>query len=225
MIILNLKNYPESTGKNLDGVINDVAGAISQHPELAEFLVVAPAIYDLHLALDTSTPAPVTIAAPHVDPIGPGSTTGMVPALNIVSLGIKYAVLNHSEHRVGWVNIENTIKSAHAAGLKMIVCCENLEEAKALLPLKPFAIAYEDKELIGSGKSIVTGKPDDVKAFIALSKGKTKVIIGAGISTGEDVKAGIAMGAEGFILASAFVKATDRKAKAIELASPFIKSV
>jgi len=47
-------------------------------------------------------------------------------------------------------------------------------------------------------------------------------IIGAGVSSGDDIKVGLEFGAEGFILASAFVKATDKKAKAIELASPFL---
>jgi triosephosphate isomerase len=118
--------------------------------------------------------------------------------------------------------LEQLIIEAQAKGLKLIVCCENLEEAEKLLALKPYGIAFEDKDLIGSGQSITTAKAEDVKKFISMVKGKSKAIIGAGISTGEDVRSGIEFGADGFILASAFVKATDRKAKAIELVTPFL---
>ncbi len=222
MIILNLKNYPESTGNNAIDIVNAIATLISANAKLKDLLVVAPAVYDLHMAANVSSSANVTLAAPHVDAANPGSSTGMVPAANLEQFGIKYSILNHSEHRLTWENLVATMQTAQAAGLKLIVCCESVAEAQALLPYQPFAIAYEDKDLIGSGQSIITGRPEEIKKFIELTKGKTKVIIGAGISSGEDVKAGIAMGAEGFILASAFVKATDRSAKALELVTPFL---
>jgi len=176
-------------------------------------------MYDLHLVQDMSTSATVNVVAPHVDPVELGKTTGHVPAQSLMNLGIKYALLNHSEHRVAWDVIVATLASAKAVGLNVIVCCENLEEAKALLPLEPYAISFEDKELIGSGNSITTGRAEDVKAFLELVKGKVKAIVGAGITNGPDIKAGREMQAEGYLLASAFAKATDKKTLAIELAS------
>ncbi len=221
MIILNLKNYPESTGKNLAGVIADLQAAAQQEPRMAEHIFLAPAIYDLHMAV--SLAGGVKVAAPHVDLKQTGSTTGWVPADSLLAMGVDMSVLNHSEHRFAdWAVLEQLIIEAQAKGLKLIVCCENLEEAEKLLALKPYGIAFEDKDLIGSGQSITTAKAEDVKKFISMVKGKSKAIIGAGISTGEDVRSGIEFGADGFILASAFVKATDRKAKAIELVTPFL---
>lgn len=222
MIILNLKNYAESTGSNLLPVLQDLEAVIAANPEFKDILVAAPAAYDLHFAQDEVSQ--LTLAAQHVDAKGLGSTTGWLPAAAISALGVKHAVLNHSEHRFSdWALLEQTIVEAQQAGLKLTVCCENLDEAQKLLALKPFAIAFEDKDLIGSGQSITTGRPEDVKAFIALTVGtETKAIIGAGISNADDVKAGLEFGAAGFILASAFVKAADRQAKAIELATPFL---
>lgn len=221
MIILNLKNYAESTGKNLSPVISAVEEAIAEVPSLAEILSIAPAVYDLHAAAQQAKS--LKVIAQHIDNKGVGSTTGWTPAAAIKELGIEYSVLNHSEHRFSdWQELEATITNAHAAGLKLIVCCENLSEAEKLLQLSPFAIAYEDKDLIGSGQSITMGRPEEVKNFINLVQGKTKAIIGAGISTAEDIKAGKEFGAEGFILASAFVKADDRKAKALELGQSFL---
>lgn len=221
MVILNLKNYVESTGKNLSEVIAAVEDAIASDAGLSDVLSIAPAPYDLHFAL--SQAKSLKVFAQHVDAKTVGSTTGWSPAESIKALGVEYSVLNHSEHRFSdWAQLEATIIQAQAAGLKLVVCCENLEEAEKLLALNPFAIAYEDKDLIGSGQSITTGRPEEVKKFIALVKGKSKAIIGAGISTAEDIQKGREFGAEGFILASAFVKAPDREAKALELGQAFL---
>ncbi len=221
MIILNLKNYVESTGANLAPIIKDLEAAALALPGLANIVSISPAMYDLHQALATSSQ--IKVMAPHVDAKNVGSTTGWAPAESIRTIGIEYSLLNHSEHRFAdWTELESTIKFAQEKGLKLVVCCENLAEAEKLLALQPYAIAFEDKDLIGTGNSITTGRPDDVKAFIAMVKGKSKAIIGAGVSSGDDIKVGLEFGAEGFILASAFVKATDKKAKAIELASPFL---
>lgn len=221
MLILNLKNYPEATGKNVSTVLDSVHKAVSQNPEVSKLVSLSPAVYDLHHALENSNG--IKVFAQHVDMKIVGSTTGWMPAESLLKLGVEVSVLNHSEHRfTDWVELEETIREVQSQGLKLVVCCENLEEAEKLLELNPYAIAYEDKDLIGSGQSITTGRPEEVKNFISLTKGKTKVVIGAGISTGEDVSQGLQFGAEGFILASAFVKAEDKTAKLLELAQPFL---
>ncbi len=220
MIILNLKNYPEATGLNLRSVLSEIDAAANENSKVRDLVAVVPAIYDLHFAVENVNG--LQVFSPHVDDKTTGSTTGWTPAETLQSINIHYSVLNHSEHRYSnWEELEATILHVQEVGLKTIVCCENLEEAEKLLRLKPYAIAYEDKDLIGSGQSITTGRPEEVKKFIELTKNKTKVIIGAGISSGEDVSQGLEFGAEGFILASAFVKAVNKKEKVLELAAPF----
>jgi triosephosphate isomerase (TIM) len=221
MIILNLKNYTESTGKNLIKIIDSLDKAIDINPKLSDLVYIAPAVYDLHYAYNSAKY--VKIAAQHIDNKSIGSTTGWCPAQSIADIGIEYSVLNHSEHRyTDWSELKTVIKLAHAYNLKLIVCCENLDEAAKLLKLKPYAIAYEDKDLIGSGQSITTSRPDEVKKFIELVKPFSKAIIGAGISTEQDIIVGLQFGAQGFILASAFVKAEDKVAKIQELSKPFL---
>lgn len=221
MIILNLKNYPEATGRNLLPILTEISQTTTDNPQIKELVAIVPALYDLHFAVENAKT--LRIFSPHVDAKATGSTTGWVPASILRDLDINYSVLNHSEHRFSsWEELENSISYIQEAGLKTIVCCENLEEAGKLLKLKPYAIAYEDKDLIGSGQSITSGRPEEVKKFIELTKGKTKVIIGAGISTGDDVRQGLELGAEGFILASAFVKATNKTDKLLELTNPFL---
>ena len=61
--------------------------------------------------------------------------------------------------------------------------------------------------------SVVTDSVDAVKR---VSK-KVKVLCGAGISTGEDLKKAVELGAEGVLLASGIIKAKDQKAAMLEL--------
>lgn len=221
MIILNLKNYPESTGPNLIEIIRKIEAAVEEDARIADLVAISPAVYDLNFA--ASQKPKIKIFSQHLDAKNTGSTTGWIPAESLLNMDITHSVLNHSERRhTDWKHLEETIDHAHEKGVNLIICCENLEEAERLVKMNPYAIAYEDKDLIGSGQSITTGRPEDVKRFINMVKGKAKAIIGAGISSGEDVSKGLEFGADGFILASAFVKAPNKKAKILELTKPFL---
>jgi triosephosphate isomerase len=159
--------------------------------------------------------------AQHVDTKAPGKTTGWITPENLLAHGIRDAVLNHSERRVYGDDIVEMIKDLQSRGLNLIVCCESIEEAQKILEARPMGIAYETKELIGSGVSVTT-KPEIIKEFVNLVKGKTMAFAGAGVTTGEDVKNAIELGCEGVILASAFAKAENHYNLAIELAEPFL---
>jgi triosephosphate isomerase len=219
MIFLKFKTYPESTGQNSLKLLDSVAQAIIENSSVKELVYVAPSIIDLGVAKNKFDG--LNIMAQHVDTQTAGSTTGWITADNIIAQDITYTLYNHSEHRVFGDNIVENINYLQSKGLKVIFCCENIEEAKIALEAKPFAIAYEPKELIGSGVSVTT-KPEAVAEFIALVKGKSLALIGAGVSTKEDIKKGIELGADGALLASAFVKAADPKAKLMELVEPFL---
>lgn len=218
MIILNYKTYAESTGGNSEKLLRAVEEASKQDPNVSKYVSSALSIVDL---VNGKKAFPnVNIMAQHVDNKAVGSTTGWVTPENLTSYGIEYSVYNHSEHRVSSDSIVEDIKSIQSRGIKVIACCENVEEANKLLEAQPFGIAYEPKDLIGSGVSVTT-RPEAVKEFIEATKGKTMVLIGAGVSTGEDVAKGLELGAEGFLLASAFVKAQDPVAKVLELTKPY----
>jgi triosephosphate isomerase len=219
MIFLNFKTYPESTGQNSLKLLDSVAQAIIENPKVKELVYVAPSMVDL--GFSKSKFDGVNIIAQHVDMHNAGSSTGWTTAENVVAHDISYVLYNHSEHRVFGDNIVENINTLQSKGLKVIFCCENVEEAKIALEANPFAIAFEPKELIGSGVSVTT-RPEAVAEFIAAVKGKSLALIGAGVSTGEDVQKGIELGADGALLASAFVKAADPKAKLMELVEPFL---
>lgn len=218
MIVLNLKTYTESTGANLKNLLDIVNKFVIDNPNLHNQIIVAPSVMDLFWAKQNYPE--LNIAAQHVDNMVAGSTTGWIPADSLINSKVEYVIYNHSEHRVAFENILDNINMLQAKGLKVIVCCENTEEAVGLLNANPFAIAYEPKDLIGSGVSVTT-RPEAIKSFIEATTGKTLALIGAGVSNGEDVIKGIELGANGALLASAFVKATDPYAKLNELVQPF----
>jgi triosephosphate isomerase (TIM) len=218
MLLLNLKNYPNAVGPgNVDRYLQAVADYRGQNPDRGQNVLIAPPMYDLSYASKLIDPA--AIVAPHVDAARMGSTTGWTPAEALLNMGVGYALLNHSEHRMWGMELITYIAAVQEMGLKLIICCENLEEAELLMDARPYAIAYEDKELIGSGQSLTKANPKSVAEFIDLVNSVTIPMVGAGVTTVDDIKAGRDMGAQGFIISSAFVRAPDPLAKIEELAT------
>ena len=125
-------------------------------------------------------------------------------------------MLNHSEHPVSLQQIKTTLAKAQRLGLKMIVCAAHLIEVKEIMKLHPYAIALEDPELIGTGRSITKNQSQDVEAFASiLSKTNIIPICGAGISNFEDVKAAYNLGCKGVLIASAIANSPMRKVRAL----------
>jgi triosephosphate isomerase (TIM) len=119
----------------------------------------------------------------------------------IVKENVDGSLLNHSDHRVSAKVIEKNVKG------KVILCVKNVAEAEKYRKLKPWAIAFEDEKLIGSGKSITSYKKEDVGDFVKLLKGSGIIpLCGAGISSVEDVRAAKKLGCRGVLIASAIAK-------------------
>ena len=95
--------------------------------------------------------------------------------------------------------------------LKMIsiVCVKDVAEVKKYVKLNPDFIAIEPPELIGSGKSVSSEKPElIVKAAKAVkdANNKTKLLCGAGIVSGDDVSKAVELGSKGILVASGIIK-------------------
>jgi triosephosphate isomerase len=214
MICINLKTYSESVGKNLYKILDQVDKLVEEKPGYKELFGVAPISYQLE-AVANKYPN-INFMAQYSEAIEMGAFTGHLPTGALNDIGVQYVILNHSEKRIYDNKINETIEFIQSKGIKVVVCCESIDEAKYLINSKPFAIAYETKELIGSGKSVSTENPEIVAEFVELVKGKAKAFIGAGITTAEDIIKGNELGAEGYLLASAFVKADNHYNKLVE---------
>lgn len=222
MLLLNLKTYPEATGSKLPEVLAAIKQVNTTEPRARDLVYLGPQLIDLNYLrkIDPS----LNLFAPVVHGLESGAGTGKVTAERLLDAGVSYALLNHSENRVATDELMTTLDLAQSKGLKLVVCCENMQEAAEILARSPFAIAYEPKDLIGSGKSVSSEQPEIVREFIELVKTnpQVKAIIGAGITSEADIKIGLKLGAQGFLVASAFTKAEDKAAKLLELINPYL---
>jgi len=189
MIIVNFKNY--KTGKE--------ALKLAKKLHKRGGFIGAVNYLDIQELSKTKLP----IFAQHVD-LSKKVLTGFIFAEQIKKAGAKGTLLNHSEHRISFNEIKQTLKECSEYRLRVVVCVPNLSEAKKVIKLKPWAMAYEDPELIATGKSITKYDSKSVKEFVKILKG-TKIIplCGAGISTIEDVTEAKKIGCKGVLIASA----------------------
>lgn len=213
IIALNLKTYKESLGKRGMELVQ-IASEVSLLTGIR--IIVAPQHVDLREASQLHS----DIFAQHCDPHLEGAHTGAVTADQLKAAGCRGAILNHSEHRMEEQAIAQAITILKEAGLESMLCTKDTAESVLFAKYEPTYIAVEPPELIGSGISVSTAKPELVSATVeAVSKvNKTPVICGAGVSNANDVKRAIELGAQGVLLASAFVKAADPKKLLTEMA-------
>ncbi|AAB99546.1 TPA: triose-phosphate isomerase [Methanocaldococcus jannaschii] len=204
LIVINYKTYNESIG-NRGLEIAKIAEKVSEESGIT--IGVAPQFVDLRMIVENVN---IPVYAQHIDNINPGSHTGHILAEAIKDCGCKGTLINHSEKRMLLADIEAVINKCKNLGLETIVCTNNINTSKAVAALSPDYIAVEPPELIGTGIPVSKANPEVVEGTVRAVKEinkDVKVLCGAGISKGEDVKAALDLGAEGVLLASGVVKA------------------
>ena len=205
IIILNFKTYAESTGENavkLAKLSQKVA------TETGVLVIVVPQVADIYRV---STEVNIPVYAQHIDGVTFGGYTGHVLVESVAHAGATGTLINHSERRLELAEIDASIQAAQRVGLTTVVCTNNLATTAAAAALIPDFVAIEPPELIGSGIPVSKSNPDIVIGAVKAAKG-VRVLCGAGISKGDDVKAAIELGTEGVLLASGVIKAPDPEA-------------
>ena len=152
----------------------------------------------------------IPILAQHIDDSKIGSTTGFVIQELLKKSKVKGSLINHSEHRISSNEIKKLVEKLKELKMISVVCVKDVAEARKYAKLNPNYIAIEPPELIGSGKAVSTEKPELIlKAAIAVksAKNNTKLLCGAGIVSGNDVKKASELGSKGILVASGIIKA------------------
>lgn len=216
IVILNYKTYLESSGENA----LELARALkSASEESGITMVAAPQAADIYRVHDQIS---LPIFAQHIDPITPGGHTGSNLIETLIEAGINGSLINHSENRMKLADIDEVIQLCKQHNIESCVCTNNIATSKAIATFNPDAVAVEPPELIGSGIPVSQAQPevveDSVKGVKSINK-KIKVLCGAGISTGEDMKAALDLGADGVLLASGIVKSENPKKALLDLVS------
>ena len=205
MFVINCKNYEEIAGNEIIKFVK-IAERISKKFKVK--IAIAPPQHLIGLVSNSS----ITILAQHIDDSKIGSTTGfMIPEL-LKKSKVKGSLINHSEHRISSSEIKKLVLKLKELKMISILCVKDVAEAKKYAKLEPDYIAIEPPELIGSGRSVSTEKPELItKAAVAvkIAKNKTKLLCGAGIVSGKDVSKAIELGSKGILVASGIIKSKD----------------
>lgn len=219
MLIINLKAYKETIGK---GALKVLEAAEKVAEEYNVEIAIAPQPTDIRLLSENSKR--VKIFAQHIDPIKGGAYTGHILPEAVKDSGAVGTLINHSERQLTLVEIGELIEICKNLGLISVVCVTNDKLARTIAYLDPDYIAIEPPELIGTGISVSKAKPEiiinSVKSIREINN-KVKILVGAGISNGEDVKKAIELGANGVLVSSAVTKAKDFYEKIKELINGF----
>ncbi|MEO9310510.1 MAG: triose-phosphate isomerase [Nitrososphaera sp.] len=203
MFIINYKNYDEIAGKKaikLAQVADNVAK--KHHLKIA----IAPPQHLLGSIKNYSGP----LLAQHVDNVKVGSTTGFVVPELLKKSGIDGSLVNHSEHRIPQGDIMDLVRRLRDLNMISVVCVKDVSEAAKYAKLNPTYIAIEPPELIGTGRAVSTERPELITRAVQAvkaAKNRTKLLCGAGIVTGDDVRKAIDLGSSGILVASGIIKA------------------
>jgi triosephosphate isomerase (TIM) len=205
LIIVNFKAYDEASGSNAVQLAK-VCGRVAK--EIGASIFVAPALVDLGLVANI-----VDCFGQHVDVVSAGAFTGHVTAAGLKKVGAVGSLINHSERQVTIYHVKEAVDICREHGLTSVVCVSSLDKIKEVLDVcAPDYVAYEPPELIGGDISVTSAEPEIVEQAVKLVNEKTssvKVLCGAGVKNGEDVKAALKLGCVGVLVASGVVKAED----------------
>lgn len=206
LVLVNYKVYAQATGARAV----ELTKALERAAEGSRAVIaVAPQALDIHRVASSTT---LPVFAQHVDPVKPGSGTGAQLAEAVKESGAIGSLLNHAERRMTLADIDASIHKLKHAGLARVVCTDNVCTTRAAASLGPEFVAIEPPELIGGDVSVTSADPGIVRDAVHAAKEvapNVRVLCGAGVKTGDDLRAALELGAEGVLLASGVVAHKD----------------
>jgi triosephosphate isomerase len=214
-LIVNFKNYPEVLGEGSVGLARAVQ-RVSE--EVGIECIVAPPTPMIALVASKSK---VQVYSQGVGSKSGDKTTGEVLPEAVKAAGATGTLLNHSESRLTPEELKELVPRLKSIGMGFCICAQTADEAADLASLGPKYVAIEPPELIGSGIAVSKARPELVQKTVAAVRRTGYdggILCGAGIVSGEDVTRAVELGADGVLVASSVVKASDWESKIRELA-------
>ena len=203
LILINFKNYEEAIGNK--GIL--LAQKLSKVRNKSYEIAIAPSLLLLKTIADK---VKIKVYSQHADPISSGAHTGSISLNELKLIGVEGTLLNHSEKKVPFNELRQTVELCRKKSLKVIVCASNLAEVKKISELKPDFLAYEPKELIGGEVSVTKARPEIILEAVKLVKElsrNTKVLCGAGVHSKEDIGQALLLGTKGVLIGHSVPKA------------------
>ena len=205
LIVVNFKTYVTAMGQKAVDLAKAMERASKDHVRM----IAVVSAFDLH-AVKQAAPS-LEVWSQHLDPVGLGSFTGWLQPENAIERGAQGTIINHAEHKVDIEHVQRLMQQMPDE-FPICACAADVDEAHQLAELGPTFIAVEPPELIGGDISVTTADPaivsDTVNAVRAINP-HVRVLCGAGVKDGKDVKTAVELGAHGVLLASGVTKASD----------------
>ena len=215
LIVVNFKTYESASGQSAE----DLAASMEKFTNRNFRMIAVVSAFDLHSIASNSTN--LEVWSQHLDPVGKGSYTGWLEPESAIYRGAVGTIINHAEHKVS-IKHGKALMKMLPSDFPICACAADVSEAIELAKLNPTFIAVEPPELIGGDISVTTADPsivtDTVKAVKSVNS-NVRVLCGAGVKNGSDVRKAIELGAEGVLLASGVTKAEDVNAVLDDLSS------
>ena len=205
LIVVNFKTYATAMGQKAVELAQAMERASNEHVRM----VAVVSAFDLH-AVKLAAPT-LEVWSQHLDPVGQGSFTGWLQPENAIERGAKGTIINHAEHKVDMNHVKALMEQLPDE-FPICACAADVEEAHRLAELGPTFIAVEPPELIGGDISVTTADPaivSDTVAAVRNINSNVRVLCGAGVKDGKDVRTAVELGAHGVLLASGVTKASD----------------
>ena len=205
LIVVNFKTYATAMGQKAVELAQAMERASNEHVRM----VAVVSAFDLH-AVKLAAPT-LEVWSQHLDPVGQGSFTGWLQPENAIERGAEGTIINHAEHKVEMNHVQELMGQLPDE-FPICACAADVEEAHRLAELGPTFIAVEPPELIGGDISVTTADPaivSDTVAAVRRINSNVRVLCGAGVKDGKDVRTAVELGAHGVLLASGVTKASD----------------
>ncbi|MBP66603.1 MAG: triose-phosphate isomerase [Euryarchaeota archaeon] len=202
-MVVNFKTYETAMGAKAV----ELAKAMERASNSNVRMVAVVSAFDLH-SVQQAAPT-LEVWSQHLDPVGKGSFTGWLQPDNAIERGAKGTIINHAEHKVNIEHVKELMNQLPSS-FPICACAADVDEAHQLAELGPTFIAVEPPELIGGDISVTTADPtivsDTVTAVQSINP-DVRVLCGAGVKDGDDVRTAVELGAHGVLLASGVTKA------------------
>lgn len=212
LILVNFKAYEQATGESAVALAK-IHEKVAQ--ETGANICIAVSAIDLAKVCEAVS---IPVFAQHTDFVGYGGYTGHILPDMVKEIGASGTLLNHAEFQLENETLEKCIDAAKRAGLFVVACANDENRAAKISGFNPDLVAVEPPELIGGELSVSKTEPAIIERSVNLV-GAGKVLVGAGIKDGEDVRIALALGASGVLLASGVVKASDPYSVLMDLVS------
>ncbi|MBD42552.1 MAG: triose-phosphate isomerase [Euryarchaeota archaeon] len=204
-MVVNFKTYETASGESALSLAKEMEHFVNRNYRM----IAVVSAFDLS-SISTNSDK-LEVWSQHLDPVGKGSHTGWLEPDLAIHRGAVGTIINHAEHKVSFEHVKE-LMAMLPENFPICACAADVDEAIALAKLGPTFIAVEPPELIGGDISVTSADPSIVSNTVAAVKStnpNVRVLCGAGVKNGADVKKAIELGAEGVLLASGVTKASD----------------